>query len=239
MSRPTLLIPVTFPDPELYPLTDTYVDILDGFSILLVGYWELSGQTTAAEARRAHETDAEAILYEMAAEFSHAGAKTDIQLHFGDAGSEKRALQNRIVAEADPDGVLVAKQLSPLRNILVPLRDNRHKETIVRFISAFDSEGIFVVELYHAIADEAAVESPTAMLRTVQDSLLTQGFTESDLEITVEVVEDAKEGIAAKSQDHNIVVMGETEQSNADDRLFGPIGSHLVEQTGTPVIIVR
>lgn len=239
MSRPTLLIPITFPDPAIHPLTDINVDALDGFNIVLLGYWELPEHTTEAEARNAHETHAEAVLYEIAAAFSYAGASTDIQLHFGPAGPEKRELQTRIVEDADPDGVLLADQLTTLYNILVPLRDNRHKDTIVEFVSAFDTDRVFVVELYHAVPEHDAVETGMQMLETVKDDLLTRGFSESDLELTVEVVEDAKDGIAAKARSHNIVVMGETEERDADDRVFGSISDYIDEKTNTPVIIVR
>lgn len=239
MSPPTLLIPITFPDPTIHPLTDINVDTLDGFNIVLLGYWEISGHATAEAARNAHETKAEAVLYEIAAAFSYAGASTDIQLHFGPGGPKKRDLQARIVEDADPDGVLLAAQLSTLRNVLVPLRDNRHKDSIVRFVSAFDSDSIFVVELYHAVREREAVEAGEKMLTTVKEELLTRGFSESDLELTVEVVNDAKTGIGRKAQSHNIVVLGETEELNADNRVFGSISDYLATQTNTPVIIVR
>lgn len=179
------------------------------------------------------------MLYEIAAQFSHARAATDIQLHFGQGAPETRERQERIVAGPDPDGVLLADQVSMVSNILVPLRDNRPRETIVDFVSAFATGGIFVVELYHATPEAAAVDAAETMLRTVEDDLLSRQFSESDLEITVDVVDDPTTDIAAKARHHNLVVMGETAQSNADDRVFGPVGTYLVEQTDTPVIIVR
>jgi nucleotide-binding universal stress UspA family protein len=239
VTPPSLLIPVTFPDPDIHPLTDVYIDALDGFDILLLGYWEHTEDTTSAEARSAHETDAKAVLYEIAARFSHAGAATDIKLHFGPGGAEKQALQERVIAETNPDGVLLADHLGSLNNILVPLRDERHIEKIVEFVSEFDTDNIFVVELYHAAQEEGAVESAETMLRRVEDRLLSRGFSESDLEVTVDVVENAEVGIGTKARSHNIVIMGETEQSNAGDHVFSSISDYLTDQTETPVLIVR
>lgn len=239
MTRPTLLIPITFPDPELYPVTENYVDALDGFDIVLLGYWEISGEDTEPAARRPKETAAEAVLYEIAAQFSHAGAATDIELHFGAGGTEKYEFQERILAERDPDGVLRADTLETWNNILVPLRDDRHGEEIVEILAAFDTDRIFVVELYHAATDPSAVEAAETMLGRVEDSLYDWGFSESDLEVTVEVIEDVSEGIAEKSRGHNVVVVGETAEATPENRVFGSISNYLVDKTETPILIVR
>lgn len=239
MTRPTLLIPITFPDPELYPVTENYVDALDGFDIVLLGYWEIASDDTEPAVRRPQQTAAEAVLYEVAAQFSHAGAATDIELHFGAGGTEKYELQERILAERDPDGVLRADTLETWNNILLPLRDDRHGEKIVEILTGFDTDGIYVVELYHAAADPGAVEAAETMLGRVEDSLYDCGFSESDLEVTVEVVEDVSEGIAEKSRGHNIVVVGETAEATPENRVFGSISNYLVDKTETPILIVR
>jgi hypothetical protein len=38
VSRPTLLIPVVFPEPELHPMTDMHLAGLNGFDVVLSGY---------------------------------------------------------------------------------------------------------------------------------------------------------------------------------------------------------
>jgi len=50
-SRQTLLIPVVFPDPRAYPLTDSHVEGLEGFDIVVLGYWEVPGGTDPEVAR--------------------------------------------------------------------------------------------------------------------------------------------------------------------------------------------
>lgn len=239
VSRPTLLIPVAFPEPDLYPLTEMPLEGLNGFDIVLSGYWKVPDSLTPREAREVHETEAEAILYEMAAQLSHAGAATDVRLHFGPAGVAEREHQQQVVEETDAAGILLADHLSSLLNILVPLRDIRHQEQIVEFVSAFDADSLFVLELYHVAADEDAVASAEEMLHTVEETLRSRGFSEADLELTVEVAEDAKAAITARARNHHLVVMGETANPEAQDRLFGPVCEYIAAASETPIVVVQ
>jgi hypothetical protein len=237
VRQQTLLIPVVFPDPEIE--TDPTIEGLEGFDITLLGYWEIPGGTTPETAREMHETEAKAVLYEMAANLSRAGASTEIQLHFGPGGEGLEKLQDHIVAETDPDGVLIPDNLSMLNNILVPLRDNRRQDKIIDFVSVFDHDMIFVIELYHAAADDAAVEVASEMLEGVKETLLDRGFSEADIEITVEVTDDASAAIVERSRDHNLVVMGETEEGAIPERFLGPVYETIDEETDTPIAVIR
>lgn len=239
MSRPTILIPVVFPDPDIYPMDDVNIVGLNGFDIVLFGYWETPEGTTPETAREEHETEAEAVLYDMAAQFSRAGASTDIQLHFGPPGDAEGVLQDRIAAETDVDGILVPNQLTMLNNVLIPLRDTRKRDEIVDFVSAFEKDRIFVLELYHATPDETRVEAAERMLEGVKRMLLDRGFSDNDVEVTVEVTDDPASAVADRARNHNIVVMGETEEVGVEDRFFGPIYDYIAEETETPIAVIR
>lgn len=239
MSRPTLLIPVVFPDPDVYPLDDVNIVGLSGFNVILFGYWETPEGTAPEVAREAHETAAEAVLYDMAAQLSRAGASTDVQLHFGPPGDAEGVLQDRIVAETDADGILVPNKLTMLNNVLVPLRDARKRDEIVDFVSAFDNDRIFVLELYHATSDGASVEAAEQMLEDVKRVLLDRGFSDNDVEVTVEVTDDPASAVADRARNHNIVVMGETEELDDEGRFLGPIYDYIARETETPIAVIR
>lgn len=239
VSRPTLLIPVRFPNPGLYPMDDVPPDGLGGFEVVLSGYWELPDQRTETAARTAHETEADAMLYEMAAQFSHAGAPTETRLVFGPRGAAQRDHQQHVAAEVDADGILLADHLTSLLNIVVPLRDSRHQAEIVEFVSTLDADSLFVVELYHVAADEAAAESAREMLRSVEQTLLDLGFSDADLKRTVEVAPDPRAAIVDIASEHHLVVMGETQNPDAESALFGPVCTYISEQSETPVAVVQ
>jgi len=238
VSRPTILIPVVFPDPAPYPLTDMPLEELTGFTVVLSGYWEVPEGGSVEDAREAHRTEADAVLYDMAAQFSRAGAPTEIRLQFGPAGAVGHRHQNH-VEETEADAILLADRLSSFHNILVPLRDVRHQEEVVAFVSEFAPDDLFVVELYHVSPDEADVTPAEEMLQPVRELLLDRGFSESDIEMTVEVAQDARAAIAAKARNHNLVVMGETEEADAEGELFGPICRFIADEADRPIIVVQ
>lgn len=238
MSRPTLLIPVVFPDPEVYPLDQQNLVGLDEFDVVLFGYWEIPAGTSPETARDVHETEAEAVLYEMAAQFSRAGSSTDVQLHFGRPGEAEVALQNRIAAETDADAVLVPKHLTMWHNVLVPLRDDRRLDDVVEFLSAFDRDSMFVIELFHAAPDREATASAEAMLADVKDRLMERGFSDDDVETTVVIAENASRAIAEQAEKHNLVVMGETDEPDDPDRFFGSVYADIADETDTPIAVL-
>lgn len=220
-------------------MTDMHLAGLNGFDIVIWGYWEVPEHITTEEAREGHETEAQAVLYDMATQFSHAGSATDIRLEFGPAGAAKRASQNRLVEETDADGILLADQLTSLLNILVPLRDVRHLEEIVEFVSTFDGEGLFALELYHATDDQGTVTGAEEMLHSVEERLLASGFSEADIEITVAVADDAEAAIVERAREHNVVVIGKTQDPAAQDQFFGPVCRYIAAESRTPVIVVQ
>ena len=237
MSRMTLLIPVVFPR-EKMP-TETDVRGLTGFDIVLFGYWKTPEGVDPAVIREEHAVEAQAELYELAAQFSGAGASTEVQLHFGPAGEQMTVLQTRIAEETDADAVVVPSRLTYWNNILVPLRDDRNADRIVEFLDAFDPETTFALELFHVATDESDVEAAREMLGGVEQMLLDRGFTESDLEVTVEVATDPEAAIIDRASNHNVVVIGETEERSDSVQFLGTIYKRITDRTDVPVVVVR
>lgn len=236
--KPTLLVPVVFPEPAAYPLDDANVVGMDGFDVVLLGYWELPEGVEEETARRTNEAEAQAVLYEMAAQFSRAGASTSVRLDFGRGGAEAAGLQRRIAAETEADAVLVGGNISMWNNVLVPLRDDRHRADLVQFLSGLDSDSIFVLELYHVVADPADADAGEAMLDGVRDRLVEQGFAADDVETTVAVRDDVGAAIAERAERHNLVVLGETGEVDDESRFLGPVYHDLADRASVPVVVL-
>jgi nucleotide-binding universal stress UspA family protein len=233
----SLLIPVIFPREE--PLADANVQGLAGFDIELFGYWKTPEGIDPAVVREERAAEAQADLYELATQFSRAGAQTDVQLHFGPAGDRIAALQNLIAEETDADAVVIPKRITLWNNVLVPVRDDRNADRIVEFLDAFDPESMFALELFHVASAESEVEAAREMLRGLERSLLDCGFTESDLNISVEVAPDPEAAIIERASGHNVVVIGETEDLEDTDRFLGPTYERVAESIDIPVVVVR
>jgi len=235
MGRMTLLLPVFLPRETA--LIGANLRGFSGFDIVLFGYWSVPEGTDPAVVRETHESEAQAKLYELAAEFSRAGAPTDVRLHFGPTGEHMDALQERTAEEVEADAVVVPNRITGWNNVLVPLRDDRNADRIVEFLDAFAPETIFVIELFHAATDPGDAEAAREMLDGVELALLDRGFTESDVEATVEVVDDPEAAIIERAGRHNVVVIGETEELT--DRFLGPTYERLAENIDVPVVVVR
>lgn len=233
----SLLIPVFFPQEEA--LTDTNVQGLTGFDIVLFGYWKTPEGEDPAVIREEHVAEAQAKLYELAAQFSRADASTEVQLHFGPADEQMTVLQTRVAEETDADAVVIPKRITLWNNILVPLRDDQNADRIVEFLDAFAPETTFMLELFHVATDPSEVETAREMLGSVERRLLDHGFTESDLEVTVEVATDPEAAIIERASGHNVVVLGETEELPREKLFLGPTYERISERTDIPVVVVR
>ncbi|WP_433633969.1 hypothetical protein [Halomicrococcus sp. NG-SE-24] len=220
-------------------MTDTNIQGLTGFDIVLFGYWKTPEGVNPAVVREEHKVEAQAELYELAAQFSHAGASTEVQLHFGPAGEQMTGLKTRIAEESNADAVVIPSRITLWNNILVPLRDDRNADRIVEFLTAFDPETIFALELFHVAADESDVETASKMLSGVERALLDHGFTESDLEVTVEVASDPEAAIIERASRHNVIVIGETEGLQRANQFLGPTYERITERTDVPVVVVQ
>lgn len=235
MPRETVLIPVVFPDPELYPLNDSFVRELSGFEVVLFGYWETDEDPGAA--REAHATEAEAVLYELAAQFSREGVPTETQLHFGPAGEEERTLQEEAAAQGHAAGVLLPNRPTLLRRVLVAVRDETDADRLVELVGGLNPDTTLRVELFHVAETEAGVADAEELLAGMRERLRENGFPDVELSTTVEVSDDPEGSILRRSRDAELVVMGETEQPDVADQVFGPRYEYIGEETSLPVLL--
>lgn len=233
----SLLIPVRLPQES--PLVDGNVRELAGFDVVLFGYWETPEGADPSAVREEHEPEAQAELYDLAARFSRAGASTDIRLKFGPASKGMTDLQTEIPALTDVDAVVIPDRITLWNNVLVPLRDDRNADRIVEFLSAFDRDSMFALELFHVAGDQGAVEDARDMLDGVRSALLEEGFSETDLEVTVTVASDPNAAIVERATGHNVVVIGESEEQTDTTKFLGRIYEHVAEDTDVPVVVVR
>lgn len=200
MSRPTLLLPVVFPDPEFYPVSRTLVQEFSGFDIALFGYWEVPAEADEEEARETHSTEADAVLYELAAELSKAGARTNIQLHFGPPGDEETQLRDRIAEQTHADAILVPNPFTSLGRVLAPIRDARNQPELIEVIGALNEQTVIDIELFHVCASESATSEAQGMLDGVREELIQRGFPELEVETTVEVGNDPAYAISERAR---------------------------------------
>lgn len=237
MSRPTLLLPVVFPDPACYPVSDTFVEEFSGFDVVLFGYWEVPPETDIDAFRDQHQIEADAVLYELAAAFSHAGAQTEIELHFGSAGDDE--LRDEITQQTRADAIFVPKPFTSLGKVLAPIRDARNQPRLVEVVGALNENTVIDIELFHVCSDPSEEHDADEMLAEVRESLLDQGFPGLEVETTVEVNEDPGYAIAQRARRHDLVIMGATDEPDFEDKVFGPVYEYVADRSEDPILVVH
>lgn len=237
MSRETLVVPVVFPDPELHPVHTSLVKELKNFEILLLGYWEVGEGEDSDEIRDAHQTEAQGILYEIAAEFSKEGVPVDIQLHFGSSDEDERNLRQRVAAQTHATGILLIGNQTLLRRGLVAVRDARDATRLLNVIRRLNPETTLQLEFYHAAETDQEATTAEDDLRELLEQLHEEGFSYADLTTTVEVTDNPEFGIIRQAHNHEFIVMGETEQPDVEDEIFGKTYEHIAEETELPILL--
>ncbi|SEW13167.1 universal stress protein [Halobacterium jilantaiense] len=239
MSRTTLLVPVVFPEPDVYPLDDENIVGLSGFDVVLFGYWEVPEEADREAVRASREPDAQSVLYELAAAFSRGGASTSVQLFFGESGATEAKLQDRIADESDVDAVLMGGNITKWANVLVPLRDDRRRADLLTFLGGLNRHSMFTLELYHVAPDRAAADAGEAMLESVRADLVEAGFAEDVVDVTVDIGDNPSVAVAKRARRHNLVVMGETGESPSESAFLGGVYRRLADRVDVPVVVLR
>ncbi|MDY6779965.1 MAG: hypothetical protein SV760_05360, partial [Halobacteria archaeon] len=175
MSKETLLVPIVFPNPGIHPIHESFVKELSGFDISLLGYWEVDEGKSVEEVREKNETEAEAVLYDLAARFSEQGSSTDIQLYFGPSGEEERNLRDRVVEQTHASAVLFPSRSTLLRKVLVAVKDEDQQDKLVNLVAGLDPDTTLRIELYHAVEDEDELEAAEEMLADMREKLIQEG----------------------------------------------------------------
>lgn len=239
MSKPTLLVPVVFPNPGVYSLDHENIVGLSGFDVVLFGYWEVPEGADREAVRASRAPEAQSVLYELAAAFSRGGASTSVRLFFGQSGAAEAKLQDRIADESDADAVLMGSNITKWANVLVPLRDDRRRSDLLAFLGGLNRHSVFTLELYHVAPDQAAVAAGEAMLESVRADLVEAGFAADAVDATVDVREDAGVAVAERAQRHNLVVMGETGEHPSESAFLGSVYRRLADRVDVPVVVLR
>lgn len=239
MSRPNLLLPIVFPDPEVHPAPSRFFEEFSGFDVTLFGYWEVEGESDIDAASEAHRIDAEAVLYELAAEFSKNGAPADVQLYFGRPRAEESELRDRIAEQTHADAIFVPNPFTSLGRVLVPIRDARNQQQLIEVVAALNEQTVIDVELIHVCDDESLVSEAREMLDQVHEQLTDRGFPGLEVKTTVTVSDDPAYTISQSARSHDLIVMGETSEPDYEDQIFGPAYEYVADRSEDPILVVR
>lgn len=229
----TILVPVDVS--ETGPPDRSILELLRPVDVVVLGYYPVPKQTAPAHLKEAHEDEAAARLDDVVADFEGTDHEVEGVLVFT---RDSQDTVDRIADQHDCDAVLVPGDARTVERILVPLRGDVNLDRIVSLVADLLRASDATVTLFHAVPDGADESRGEYLLRGAADRLAEEGIEGARVAWELSTSGDAESEILALADDHDLVVLGETEPS-LRERIIGSVLTPILDQLTRPAIIVR
>lgn len=232
-DRPTVLVPRQVLEGESIP--EGIPDLLSGAHVLLLGYHVLPEQTATEQGREQFGEKATDRLAEFETMLKDAGATVESRMVFT---HDAQQTINRVIVEEDCFAVLIPKAAASVESILVAVRGTVGIDRLTAVLGGLFADSGTDLTLFHVSDGEETDEEIEEMLAELESALAEAGVERSHVETRVETGIPALELIAEAAEEHDLVVMGETDPSIAT-YVFGMPQDQLAAQFLGPVLVVQ
>ncbi|MDZ7850349.1 MAG: universal stress protein [Halodesulfurarchaeum sp.] len=232
-ERPTVLVPRQVLEGESIP--EGIPELLSGVHVLLLGYHVLPEQTATEQGREQFGEKATKRLAEFETMLEAKGATVETRLVFT---HEAQQTINRVIVEEDCFAVLIPKATPPVERVLVAVRGTVGLDRLVAVLGGLFADSETDLSLYHVREGQETSEQTEAMFDEFESALVAAGITSEQLDTTVGTGTQLIELLAEAAEDHELVVMGETDPSIAT-YVFGLPQDQLAAQFLGPVLVVQ
>lgn len=228
-----VLVTVEVPSPEQLP--PVLIELLRPFDVVLLGWYALPDQTAPEQAREQFGEDCEESLASVAAAFREHGTEVETELVFS---PDRVETVERTAAERPVEAVLLTRPSYRMERVLVAVRDPSLGREIVDFVAAMLLDRARRVELLRVVDEEDAPRARRAMLDLEERLLSASGLDPEMVRARIEVGTDPASVLLRAADDHDLVVIGETEPT-IRERIFGDFARRLGDEAELPVLVVR
>ncbi len=145
-----------------------------------------------------------------------------------------------VLDEAPCDVIVVkGRELEAIRRVLVPTAGGPHAPLAAKvgltLVGESDGQVTLLNVISHDRADKAAVEQAQ---RHIAQTVAALGGQPNVIE-RVDVAPDVVSGILAAAEEHDLILLGATEESILDQVLFGRLPQQVASRTRKPVAVVK
>jgi nucleotide-binding universal stress UspA family protein len=225
---PRVLVPVEVLEGQTIP--QTLVEFLAPAELVLLGYHVIPEQTPTEQASMQFEERARAAVDDIAAAVGD--AHTDVETRVAFTHDEDRTI-DRVADEVDATAVLLPNPAGDISEILVPLRGivdvGRLADLVATLVDGDDKR----VTLWDLTVDES-----TALLDQSERTLRDRGLTDEQIRTESDDVEFPTRAIVDRTDEFDIVVMGEGKQTLLTT-VLGDTSERIAEGAVAPVLVVR
>lgn len=232
MEYPNLLVFAELPDPD--EPTFGLLKALSYMDVTLVGFARLDEGESADDVSDERREQLRHELDELVADFEEHGIRVETELAFG---TDAEATREEYARRDDIDGVLLAKDVSTVGRVLVPVRDVDTTEDIAHVVDFLDREKIVHMTLLHVEDDPDRTTDGREVLEHTRDLLEERGVNPHAVDLEVRIADDPTIEILKAAPKYDMVVLGQTSEG-IEERVFGSLANQVVDRTGTPVLVI-
>lgn len=233
IENPKLLVPIDASNPDELPLE--LVDLLHPLGVVVLGYYPVPDQAAPEQIQEEYEKEAKAGMEPAVRTFTERGGDVESVLVFT---RDRVQTTDRIANEYDCDAVLVPGHVENLDHILVSLKDEQNMFRVLEVVGLVMEAGVPDVTLFHAESIEKGSAKSELYLRGATDWLTERGLDRERVTWKEPTAETQESDLLDLAQDHDFVVMGESEPG-IRERVLGDMPNRLHDRTGRPVLVVR
>jgi len=225
---PRVLVPIEVLEGETIP--QSLVEFLAPAEVILLGYHVIPDQTPTEQASMQFEDRARAAVDDIATAFGEAHSEVDIRIAF--THDEDQTL-DRVADEVDATAVLLPNPTGEISEILVPLRGivdvDRLADLVATLVDGDDDR----VTLW-----DLTTSADTDLVDRSERTLHERGLTDEQIRTESSDVEFPTRAIVDRTDEFDIVVMGEGEQTLLTT-VLGDTSERIAEGAVAPVLVVR
>ena len=232
-ERPSVLVPIQVLEGETLP--EGIPELLRHAHVVVLGYHELPEQTPPGQGRMQFEERAQRKLEEFETVLETAGATVERRLVFTHDGQQTI---DRTIKEHDCLAVLVPNSCDPPESVFVPIRGTVGASRLVSLVSGLFADENVDVTLFHGLVDDESEADAEAFVDGIADRLDDAGVERDRIRIQIDTAAIDVDRIATLAEDHDVVVMGESDPSVVTF-VFGMPATQLSRRFLGPILVVQ
>lgn len=230
---PSILVPIDVSEP-VSP-NPALVELLHPLRVVLLGYYLVPDQAAPEQLQEKYEAEATETIEQIAEEFTDRGGDVEAVVVFT---RDRSTSIDRLATERHCDAILSPGEFREIDRILVPLRGNPNLDRIVRVVGEILEGSDAKATLYHAVTPGEDATESEFILRGAADRLAEDGVDRHRISWEQSETDSPASEIVSLAEEHDIVVIGESEPS-LRDHILGDIPNRIINRTGRPVLVVR
>ncbi|WP_424019046.1 universal stress protein [Halorientalis pallida] len=225
---PRVLVPIEVLEGQTIP--QSLVDFLAPAEVVILGYHVIPEQTPTEQASMQFEDRAHAAVEDIAASFADAHSDVEERVAFT---HDREQTLDRVADDVDATAVLLPNPTGEIDDILVPLRGVVDVDRLADLVATLVDGDDRRVTLW-----DLTVGDDTALLDQSERTLRDRGLTDAQIRTESDDVEFPTRAIVERSDDFDVIVMGEGEQTLLTT-VLGDTSERIAEGAVAPVLVVR